>query len=344
MLLGVEALADRALTFSSVATGFLLIASLRVFFLVEGAVNALWGTVQTRSLLRRTGLAALVVLVGPVGAGAAMTLVLGSGMPITVFHLDGLLVSVVLFTFLYKAVPSAHVRWGPAIAAGLLAGAGMTLLRKSLTASVVALAGVQQLYGPVSAIVVFVVAAGVSWTLLLFGVSLAHAVQFRDELLAHAEPPRQAPTPGPLEEAVSLLLVLAAAWRRRGAAVTLSELSRETGVPESDARARLRKAVAAGLALLDGESDYRLSRPPETISLYTVARAVGEVAPREVPCGDDETSASLRRLYLRADREERAVLQGISLRDLLEPPGGPRAEGPRPAPPREAPSGVRGPV
>ena len=224
----------------------------------------------------------------------------------------------------------------------------MTALRRSLTASVVALAGVRELYGPISAIAVFVIAAGISWALLLFGVSLAHAVQFRDELLAHADPERQAPTPGPLEEAVSLLLVLSGAWRRKAPPVEISELSRETGVAEADARARLRKAVAAGLARLEGESAYRLSRPPETISLYAVSRAVGEAAPRAVPCGEDETSLSLRRLYRRADREERGVLQGISLRDLLEPAGGPRprrsAESPRPAAPRENPSGAHRPV
>lgn len=322
MLAGVEALAGRALAFSGVASTLLLLASLRVFFAVEGAADALWGAIQPRPFLRRLGLAALVVLAGPVGFGVVMSLLLEAGADVTDFRVTGVLASMALFTVLYRVVPTAHVRWGPAAAAGVVAGLGITLLRAAFTAGVVALAGIHALYGPIGAIVVFVVASGFSWAILLFGVALAHAVQFRDELIAHDTEEREAESAGVLEEAVSLLLVLAEAWLSRSGPVPLSDLSRETGLTEADAKARLRKAVGAGLASFEGDTSYLLTRAPETISLYAVARAVGETTPRSVPAGEDATAEMLRRLYRRADREERGVLQGISLRDILEPAGG----------------------
>ena len=74
-----------------------------------------------------------------------------------------------------------------------------------------------------------------------------------------------------------------------------------------------------------GES-VRLARPPDTITLYAVARAVGEAAPRAVPTGSEPAAAILRALYMRADAEERGVLQGTSLEDVYRPHARRRSE------------------
>ena len=124
----------------------------------------------------------------------------------------GLFASIVALTLIYKVVPSSQVRWGAAAAAGVLAGAGLTGLRQLFTLGFVAAAGAAKVYGTISAIAVFVTATGFAWTILLFGFSFAHAVQFRDELLAHDAPPPAAKKPGALEEAVQLLLRLTEAW------------------------------------------------------------------------------------------------------------------------------------
>ena len=65
------------------------------------------------------------------------------------------------------------------------------------------------------------------------------------------------------------------------------------------------------------DGDLSLSRAPEKISLYAVSRAIGESAPRAVPAGHDAAATMLHRVFSKANREERAVLQGTSLRDLL---------------------------
>ena len=310
---------------SGIATALLAITSLKVYFDVEVAANHLWGTLRPRRLRQRLSLAVLVVVFGPVALGVATSVLLERGFPLTSLPISAILASIAGLTLIFKVVPSAQVRWGAAAAAGIVAGAGLTLLRQIFTAGFVALAGVEKLYGTLSAIAIFVIAAGFAWTILLFGFSFAHAVQFRDELLAHDAPPPAAKKPGPLEETTQLLLRLTEAWHAGVSlnAATLAETC-SRGRPD-DLRSRMKRLDTAGLVVVEGDA-VRLARPPDTITLYAVARAVGEAAPRAVPTGSEPASAILRALYMRADFEERGVLQGTSLEDVYRPHARRRSE------------------
>lgn len=317
VLRGVAALVDVARAASGIATALLAFTSLKVYFDVEVAANHVWGTLRPRRARQRLSLAFLVVLFGPVALGVATSLLLERGFPLTRLHAGAVLSSVVGLTILYKVVPSAQVRWGAAAAAGFVTGAGLIALRQVFTAGFVALAGVERLYGTLSAIAIFVMATGFAWTIFLFGFAFAHAAQFRDELLAHDAPPPAAKKPGALEETTQLLLRLTEAWHA-GLPLDVSTLCEGSGRAPEDLRSRMKRLDNAGLVALAGES-VRLARPPDTITLYAVARAVGEAAPRAVPTGSEPASAILRALYMRADAEERGVLQGTSLEDVYRP-------------------------
>ena len=317
VLRGVTALVDVAQAASGIATALLAVTSMKVYFDVEGAANHLWGTLRPRRVRQRLSLAALVVVFGPVALGVATSFLLEKGAPMTRLQVTGLAASVVGLSLLYKVVPSAQVRWGAAAAAGIVAGAGLTALRQVFTAGFIALAGVEKLYGTISAVAIFVIATGFAWTILLFGFSFAHAVQFRDELLAHDGPSPAAKKPGPLEATTQLLLRLTEAWHA-GLPLDVSTLCEACGRAPDDLRSRMKRLGNAGLVEVKGDS-VRLARPPDAISLYAVARAVGDAAPRAVPQGSDPASAILRALYLRADGEERGVLQGTSLEDVYRP-------------------------
>ena len=324
VLRGVEALVDEAQVASWVATALLVLTSLRVYFDVEGAANHLWGTLRPRRVSQRFALAVLVVVFGPVALGVATSFLLEAGVPLTQLHVRGLFASIVALTLIYKVVPSSQVRWGAAAAAGVLAGAGLTGLRQVFTLGFVAAAGAAKVYGTISAVAVFVTATGFAWTILLFGFSFAHAVQFRDELLAHDAPPPAAKKPGALEEVVQLLLRLTEAWHA-SVSLDIPTLAQSCGRAADDLRSRLKRLDTAGLVEVTGES-VRLARPPDTITLYAVARAVGEAAPRAVPTGSEPAAAILRALYMRADAEERGVLQGTSLEDVYRPHARRRSE------------------
>lgn len=295
---------------------FFLAPTLRAYFLLEGAADTLWGVVERRSFPRRLLLAIVVSVVGPSLLGLGTSLVLRSGVDFSEFRFLPILTATPLLALVYKALVGSKVRWGPALTAGAFGAVGLGLLKWGFGRGVGALAGIGRVYGTISWLFVFLVAVGVASGLFLFGVSLAHAIQFRKELLAHDDPHRIERRAGPLHEAVRLLLVLARAHEQGLTGVGLAEVAAEIRRTEDEARSRVNRLIAAGLVHGAEGERYVLTRDPEEISLYTVARAVGAADPFVLPAGDDTTSETLRKVYRRADREIRGVLQGTSLEDL----------------------------
>ncbi len=308
----------KATSVSGTATLFFLATSLRTFFLVEGAVQALWGSTGVpRRRLRRLGMALSVMILGPVATGVLTSFLLESGAPFGDFRFLGSLLSFCLIVYLYRKLPGSYVRWGPAAIAAFLVTVALTLLRIGFARGVLLLTSVNQTYGSISAIVIFVIAIGILTTIFLGGVSLAHAIQYRDEFLDHDSPPERTEEGGRLYVAVRLLLVMATAWKNDRATRTRAGLAAEIGRPEEEIAPLVAELLGEGLLASDADGNLALARAPETISLYAVARAIGESALRAVPSGHDAAARTLHRVFAKANREERAVLQGTSLRDLL---------------------------
>ncbi len=315
-----------AAALTGTATIFFLLTSIRTFFLIEGAAKTLWGTtVHPRPFLQRFGLALSVMVLGPIAVGVFTSFLLETGASFTEFRFLGFLSTMGLLAVLYRFLPGAYVRWGPAALAALVAALGLTLLRIVFAKGARMLTSLDtdlsHVYGSISAVVVFILAVGFAFALLLLGVSLAHAVQYREELLGHDAPPRTT-RGGPLYEAVRILLSLAEAWQNDRAKRTLVALADEVKRPRESVELVLARLSADGLVARDEERGYALCRAPDEISLYAVARAIGESELRAVPEGDDRVAETLREVFLRANRVERGVLQGTSLRDLLGRPAG----------------------
>lgn len=279
-----EAATRSARSLSGWLTFLFILASLRMFLLVESAVNELWGTAKKRSLLIWTGIALNVVLFGPICIGVTVSLLIESGLPITEFRFSGFIATAALLTLFYKLVPAANVRWGPAAAAGTTAALGIGLIKIALARSVHALANISRIYGSISAVAVFILAIGFVWDILLLCVSLAHALQFREELLEHYEPEKEARRSAPLDDAVRLMLRLGRAFRHGNIAVGLDVLADEIRRSDEETEMRLLRLASADLVEVT-ETGYRLARSPDRISLYAIARAIGESAPRPVPPG-----------------------------------------------------------
>jgi membrane protein len=319
---GREVVADlqtlvRYASVSGTATVFFLVTSLRTYFLMEGAAKALWGTTVTpRPPVRRIGTALSVMILGPIAIGVLTSLLLESGAGFSGFRPLGAILTFALLVYLYRTLPGASVRWGPALVAATFAAATITALRMAITRGVVQLAGAGAIYGPLTAAIVFIVAIGFVFVLFLAGISLAHAVQFRAEFLDHDALEERTEEGGRLYESVRLLLVLAVAWRNDRATRTLTALANELGGPESDVVPLVRDLRQGGLVAAAEGGVFSLTRAPETISLYAVARAIGESAGRAVPKGSDTVATTLHSIFAKAAREERAVLQGTSLSDL----------------------------
>jgi YihY family inner membrane protein len=317
-----QAFSLKATSVSGTATLFFLLTSLRTFFLIEGAAQALWGaTGRPRPPLRRLGTALSVMILGPIALGVLTSVFLESGAPFGDVRFLGSLMSFGLLVYLYRKLPGSYVRWVPATIAAFFVSAALTLLRVGFARGVAHLTALNQTYGSLSAIVIFVVAIGMMTTLFLGGVSLAHAIQYRDEFLGHDTSKERTEEGSRLYVAVRLLLILARAWQNDRATRSPAALAAEMSRPEEELAPLL--ATLRGEGLLDAApgGNLALAREPETISLYAVARAIGESALRAVPAGHDAAATTLHRVFAKANREERAVLQGTSLRDLLPDPG-----------------------
>jgi YihY family inner membrane protein len=313
-----QAFSVKAASVSGTAALFFLATSLRTFFVVESAVQALWGTTVTpRPPLRRLGMALTVMILGPIALGVMTSFLLESGARLGDFRSGGALLTFCVLVFLYRNLPGSHVRWAPAAVAALLVSAALTLLRIGFARGVALFTDIDQAYGPLSAIVIFVIAIGMMTTLFLGGVSFAHAIQYRDEFLDHDAPRERTEEGGPLYVAARLLLALAVAWRNDRATRTVAALAGEIGRSEGELRPLVEALARERLVVSAADGNLSLSRAPETISLYAVARAIGESALRAVPAGHDAAARTLHRVFSKANREERAVLQGTSLRDLL---------------------------
>src|SRR5262249_33622456 len=150
---------------------------------------------------------------------------------------------------LYRTLPGAYVRWGSALLAAFTAAYGLTLLRIGFTRFVAKLKTVSETYGAISAMIIFILALGLAFTIFLLGISLAPAFQFREELLFHDSPPRKMEETGPMYEAVQLLLDLAVAWRNDRALRTARALSFSMGRPEAEIAPILERLVADKLVV-----------------------------------------------------------------------------------------------
>lgn len=313
-----QELAPHAASLTWTASIFFFLTSLRTFFLIESAARELWGASGTpRTPVKRAGLALSFMILGPVAAGVMTSFLLENGASLTAFRATSALVTIGIIIILYRLLPGSHVRWGPAAASGVVAGLLLTLTRMAFTRGVLGVAELSILYGSITAVVVFILAVGVAFGIFLLGVSFAHALQFRAELVSHDAPQPRTDKSGPLYEAVRLLLHLAEAWRNDRSKRSLRALSNGMHRPEEKLAPVLDDLIAAGLVVSLKDVSYELSRPPDEISLYAVARAIGASAEHPVPSGDDPINKTLARVFSKANREERGVLQGTSLRDVM---------------------------
>jgi YihY family inner membrane protein len=319
----IQTFAHQATTLAGTASIFFLAASVRTFFQIEGAAKNLWGTtVHPRPFLVRVAIALALMVVGPVAIGILTSFLLESGAPFDEFRWLGFVVVLIVLLVLYRVLPGARVRWGPAAAAALLSAAGLTILRIVFARSARVLTSFRStmsyIYGPISTAVIFILAVGIAFAILLLGVAFAHALQFREELSGQDAPARTGHGLR-LYEAVSILMPLATAWDADQASRQLAAIAEAVQRPPDEVETVLARLVIDGLARRDPSGEYSLTRPPDEISVWAVARAIGESAPRTVPGEDDPVATTLREVFIRATREERGVLQGTSLKDLLRP-------------------------
>ena len=306
---------------SSAITGIglliLVVASLRLLFIVEGIVNTVWGAPRRRNLLSRIllyflGLILLGLLIGSIALGIrfAKTFVMGRELlsaPATDFVFP-FLVEFSALALLYKGLPNARVRWTSAAAAAAAVAVSLELLRYLFGLYVKALFRVNLITGTLTLVLLTLLSIYFVWALILLGVELTHVIQTR----AGGRRKIGGPRAGRAENAVRMLLHLAT-----GGTHALRELYSVQEASSTEAEKVLECLRDQGLIEGDPARGFSLARPARKITVAQVVDAVSPNLYTITPEEGDKVVKILSPLFERLDGERRALL-GTTIADLRE--------------------------
>ena len=321
----------------SVGLALLLVTVISLMRKVERAFNFAWRVTRARPLTQRFSSYVTVIVIGPVLVFSAMGLTaslvsapvvgdLAAFEPVgKAFTLFGKAVPFLLvaaaFTFIYVFLPNTRVRFGPALAGGLVAGVLWEAMGWAFASFVVTTVRYTAIYSAFAALIFFLLWLYVSWLILLVGASLAFYVQN-----PHHVGGRQGPAPlsNRTKEALALELArqAARAFTGDGPPATVDGVAARLGVANDIVESLAVALQEAGLLARTADDPPRLipARPPAAIPLKSVldaARADGEAALHAVRA---ETGAAAAAVLDRLDGAAETALADATLESLAREP------------------------
>jgi membrane protein len=286
----------------------LIVASVRLIFIVEATFNAVWGAPKRRAWFQRIAiysfaLFSLALLMGAIGSGiqllrrfAMLETVLVSPFAETVFPFAA---EFAVLTLLYHYLPNAYVRWTSAALAGGITATLLELLRSVFGKYVAMLSRMNLITGSLSFLLFALLSVYLVWVLILIGVELTHVLQTK---IGKSRRRGKVPA-GRAENAIRMLLRLA-----EGGIHRLRELYHHQEGSSVEAERILDCLRDAGLVTGDTARGFALAAPAENISVGQVVDAVSPNLYTITPEEDDKVVQVLQPLFARLDSERRALL------------------------------------
>jgi len=301
---------------SGIGLAILLVASVRLIFIIEGIFNAVWGAPKRRRFWSRLALYTLVLfalalLLGSVGLGARLLRRSGMGGLLDSDRMGALfpfVAEAVALTLLYRYLPNARVRLRPALAAAVTVALSLEALRALFGLYVSGLSRMNLITGTLTLVLLTLVSIYLVWALVLLGVELTHVLQI-GSARRRVEGNRAA---GRAENAIRMLLCL-----RRGETRSFKELSDAQQGPTAEAQEILECLQHATLIRGDTTNGYALCRRPGATTLAEVVDAVSPNLLALSTGAADPIVTTLAPLFLRLEGERRAVL-GTTLAELRD--------------------------
>jgi membrane protein len=301
---------------SGIGLAILLVASVRLIFIIEGIFNAVWGAPKRRRFWSRLALftlvlLALALLLGSVGLGARLLRRSGMGGLLDADRTGSLLPflsEMLALTLLYRYLPNARVRFRPALVAAATIALSLEALRALFGLYVHGLSRMNLITGSLTLVLLTLVSIYLVWALVLLGVELTHVLQI-GSVRRRVEGGKAA---GRAEKAIRMLLCLT--W---GETRSFKELSDAQQGPTAEAEEILDCLQKSGLILGDTTDGFKLARRPGATTLAEVVDAVSPNLLALSSSEEDDVVATLGPLFLRLEGERRAVL-GTTLAELKE--------------------------
>ena len=300
---------------SGIGLVFLIVASVRLIFIVEATFNAVWGAPNRRAWFQRIAiysfaLFAIAILVGAIGSGvqvlrkfSLLESVLVSPFAETFFPFAA---SFAMLTLLYRYLPNAYVRWTSAAIAGLTIALLLELLRGAFARYVAVLSQMNLITGSLSILMLVLLSVFFVWVLILMGVELTHVLQTK---IAKGRRAGKVGA-GRAENAIRMLLRLS-----EGGIHRFRELYHHQEGSSVEAEKLLECLRDARIVDGDTARGFALAMPAEKIAIAKVVEAISPNLYSIRPDEDDKVAQVLHPLFARLDAERRALL-GATLADL----------------------------
>jgi len=336
----------------SLGLALLLYTAVSLVQKIEESFNYIWHVDRPRGVGERFSRYLSALLVGPIllfaalgMTAAVMSMAFVQGLleaePVSWLVAQGgrlmpYLIVISAFTFIYIFIPNTKVRFGPALAGGIVGG---VLWQSGGWVFALFAAGSTKyaaIYSGFAILILFMLWLYLSWLILLFGAAVAFYVQHPEYRVPEAGEPRLS---NRMRERLALVVMSEVARRHlEGASPWSAEaLSRALRVPLRAVIMVLDALVTGGVLVqtLDEPRGFVPARDLATVTLkqmLDIVRSAGEE--RFLGIHALPAPAPVEALLARTDRAVQAALENVTVKDLAaasaearesSPPAGPRA-------------------
>ncbi len=302
---------------------FLLLSAVGLFHNIERSLNDIWGVQRPRPLMTRVILYWSVLTLGPIALGASLFAtsmarsLVEHSLPSEVIALISPGTSILLFFFLYIAVPYARVSLRAALGGALVAGCAWEIAKHGYAAWAANSFRYSVIYGSLGTVPLFLIWVYLSWLIVLFGARLSYALQYAT-----------AKSSGWQLESTRAREVLCARVALAVVGDYLNLVNSTTAWKIADLLQIERQCVAqvvellisAGILAETSQGGLVPALPPERIRLWDISQVARGRVVENVDCRvlAESTVRSLFELFAQADQEERKVLESVSLAKMAE--------------------------
>jgi len=315
---------EKAAHLTAAGIAALAVTALLLMLTIEHAFNIIWRVYTPRPLLQRFLTYWVVLTLGPLSIGASLSLSsylvsysLGyvafiPSLGVLLLKIVPMLITTLVFSLLYLAVPNRYVPITHALAGGLVAGVGLELMNKGFTAYILHFSSYTLVYGAFASLPVFLIWIYFSWLVIVGGAVLAASLSYwrggawRIERTAGRR----------YFNAIRILRALYLG-QRRGEGLTLPALRRETHLALDEIEDVLRQVRDAKWVVRTAAQGWVLARDAGDIMVAEIFRlfvfrpeagealgndaALREVAERASSCLDEALAGSLHDLCARPE-------------------------------------------
>jgi membrane protein len=180
--------AEQAARLTGVTIAFIALTAALLVAEIEHEFNAIFGVRRARPLARRVLVYVLGVTIGPIVAGASISVTTWLiGQSLDAVSLQAALsawigrplpwlLGAAVFTLAYKIVPFCPVRWRHAAVGGVLAAAGFEAAKAGFALYVTNVPTYRLMYGALAVLPLFMLWIYLCWTIVLVGAAIVSAL------------------------------------------------------------------------------------------------------------------------------------------------------------------------